>query len=181
MRDDGVHVAGMDVSERDGSLVVRVEVRNPTARTHYAISHPRSVVYEAATRRLSLGLWVDAAREARVGGGLFVRPHFAAIEPESARVIEVALPRVLYTLAAAQSGRGLAAAPVPAHEAVEVEVTLAVNDVPFYPDRRAPDQGVVSREQAEAKPAAGSLLASAAAWCRTRLVVVGPGPSRRGR
>jgi len=123
-------------SDRGIELVLRI--RNPGDRALHCISDRRGVLYDPATRRLTVRL-TDEGR-ILLPSAVARLPRFAVIDPHSDAEIAVRLPAKIVKLADTPSPAGDVS--MEEHsilDASEIEVDIAWADTPFYQDSRDVD------------------------------------------
>jgi hypothetical protein len=86
----------------------------------------------------------------------FVPPPYKPLEPDAVTTIALKLPRVLRRMNLASATMEL----FPVHDADRIDVEVAVNEKPFYPDTRGAEDGI---------PTPADLRAASAKWGATRL------------
>jgi hypothetical protein len=120
----------------DGTrLHLRLTLRNAGGSTVHAYNTVRAILYDPATRHLTVRL-TDTGVERPAIPMWDIPPRLVAVDPGDTREVTVDLPRFVTRLVAAPEGGPPHVEQLPAHEAEAVEVEVGWSDKPFYSDPR---------------------------------------------
>jgi hypothetical protein len=131
------------VGEADDGLEVRLVFRNDADRALHYIAGVRGLLYDPATKRLTVRL-SDEGREI-IPGGANIRPPFRHVEPGSQSELTLKLPTEI-TMLAEPTDPERKEVMFQAHriaDAEQIVVEVAWADVPFYEDPRPKDVEVM--------------------------------------
>jgi len=138
-----LELAHISMHDDGKSLQLGVDVSNTSARRLYACASVAALRYETATRLLAVEL-VPAKRGTAPGN--YVLPKIVTIEAQQRVQITVTVPRIIARLGSTVAGASAPIERLPAHEAAQVEISLAWSDTRLEPTRTDPEawtQGIV--------------------------------------
>lgn len=147
-----LEIGKVQMQDDGTNLIVTIELLNKTDRTLHAYADPRGILYDPATRTLTVML-TDRDLQDRVGS-TFRRPNLRAIDPQGITLLRLTLPRVLNRMKpSAEKLTSPEFEKLNIFEAQTVEVRVAWSDRPFYADprprktQRTPRQELVAWEK----------------------------------
>ena len=130
-----LQVTVTEVRDDGESLVLEINLHNPTERTLHAYATVRAIRYDPATQVVEVQLSDRGLSEPWLAG-LFIRPRFTSIDPSGDTVLALSVPRVITRLAPGQNQISATFERHPVHEAQYVDVEVAWSGTPYYPDPR---------------------------------------------
>lgn len=126
-------IRSVTFTERGGEVIVRL--RNDNDRAVHYIADVRAMLFDPATRRLTIRL-SDAGRT-RVAGIASIEPDFRYIDPHSDAELKLLLPPTMVKLAAtAGPGDEVRFEEHAPANATEIVVEIGWADTPYYEDPR---------------------------------------------
>jgi len=124
--------------EDDGeSLSARLEIHNDSGSTVHFIAAVRQLLYDPASRQLTVRLSDHGLAELPFQPPFEVQPPMAAVDAHGRREITVKLPRHLTRVEP-----GPSIVQLPAHEATTVNIEVGWSDRAFYRDPRGKGGGM---------------------------------------
>jgi hypothetical protein len=141
-RHDGPGLQGSpeSIRETDDALEVAVRLRNPLDRAVHYVADVRGMIFDQATRHVTVQL-SDRGRELPPGG-IAMAPRFRTIDPQSEVIATFRLPKTIVKLADSPSPIGdlvFEEHPVAGADAIHLEIGWA--DTPYYEDPRDASRG----------------------------------------
>lgn len=128
--------------ETGNNMFARLEVENDSDTTLHFIAVARQVLYDPATKELTVRLTDSALAELPIQPPFEVPPPIAAVDPHDKREIVVKLPRFVTRVEP-----GPQIVQLPAHEAQSVTIEVGWSDKAFYRDPREKRGGGSMRSQ----------------------------------
>lgn len=134
--------AVVEDDETGNTMLARLEVENDSDTTLHFIAVVRQVLYDPATKELTVRLSDSALAELPIQPPFEVPPQIAAVDPHDRREIVVKLPRFVTRVEP-----GPRIVQIPAHEAQTVNIEVGWSDKAFYRDPREKRGGGSMRSQ----------------------------------
>lgn len=132
---EAIEITAVRAALEEKDLVISITVRNRADRTVHAYGSPRRVLYDNATRKLTLELHDHGhgpEEEKRIEQHL-KQPRVVPLEGGTETTFKVKLPTVIHRLRpAAERGTGALFEDLRISEAKEIELEIAHQDTPFY-------------------------------------------------
>jgi hypothetical protein len=142
MKEEPLQVVKAEVEADDDEMVVKLRLRNDSDSTLHIIAGLRQLLYDPATRELTVRLTDSGLAELPMQPPYEAPPPLSAVDPHDEREITVKLPRFVTRIEP-----GPTVVQVPAHEATSVTVEIGWSDRPFYRDPRGKGGSIRSQLQ----------------------------------
>jgi hypothetical protein len=133
MEKPSLEIQSMAVSEDDGQVTFKVSVFNSENRTIYGYATARRILYDAATKQLTLCLHDNHVDENSLISMHMKEPRMKEFEANADTVMTLKLPKVLKRLKAfSETGGNAEIEILNINEADTVHIEIAQQDTPFY-------------------------------------------------
>ena len=128
---DPLHVGSATVEDDGESMFLRLELRNDSDSTLHFVSVVRQLLFDPATKELTIRLTEHKLAELPIQPPFEVPPPMAAVDPRDRRDVVVKVPRYVTRVEP-----GPTIVQLPAHEAVSLTIEVGWSDRAFYRDPR---------------------------------------------